>query len=137
MRQFSEKQTTDPKLDVADSHPDFKPQTKVAEDASDAELLKQIEGWVKDNKIVLFMKGSQQAPLCGYSRFVVEVLKFYNVPSYKSIDILKDEKVRRLVKEYSDWPTYPQLYVNGELVGGCDIVTEMHKNGTLKEVLSK
>ena len=76
-------------------------------------------------------------PMCGYSKFVVEVLKFYNVQNYKSVDVIKDPNVRRVAKEYSDWPTFPQLYVNGELIGGSDIVTEMHKNGSLKDVLSK
>lgn len=134
-RYFAEKKQT-PSMDVDGTDPDFRPKEKTSEGTSDASLLKQIEGWVKENKVVLFMKGNPQMPMCGYSKYVVEVLKFYGVQDYKSVDVLKDEAVRRLVKQYSDWPTFPQLYVNGELVGGCDIVTEMHKKGSLKEVLS-
>ena len=137
-RMFSAGTPTDPKMDVEGSDPDFRPKDKpAAAQLTDKEILAQIEGWVKNNPIVLFMKGNPQQPMCGYSRFVVEVLKYYNVQGYKSVDVLKDANVRRLVKEYSDWQTFPQLYVKGELVGGCDIVTEMHKKGTLHEVLDK
>ena len=124
-------------MDVDGSDKDFRPQEKSTGKKTDEQILGQIEDWVKNNKYVLFMKGSPQMPMCGYSKFVVEVLKFYNVPPYKSVDVLKDPEIRRLVKQYSDWPTFPQLYVDGELIGGCDIVTEMHKNGTLKEALFK
>jgi len=124
-------------MDVDGSDSDFRPKQKVAAGNTDQQTLNQIDEWVKGNKIVLFMKGNPQMPMCGYSKYVVEVLKFYNVSEYKSVDILKDEAVRRLVKEYSDWPTFPQLFINGELLGGCDIVTEMHKKGTMKEALSK
>lgn len=124
-------------MDVDGTDSDFRPQEKATAGQSDKELLDQIDRWVKENKVCLFMKGNPQMPMCGYSKFVVEVLKFYNVKTYKSVDVLKDSNIRRLVKQYSDWPTYPQLYVGGELIGGSDIVTEMHKNGTLKEVLSK
>lgn len=140
-RMFSSGTPTDPnapKMDVDGSDPDFRPKDKpAAAQLTDKEILAQIEGWVKNNPLVLFMKGNPQQPMCGYSRFVVEVLKYYNVQGYKSVDVLKDANVRRLVKEYSDWQTFPQLYVKGELVGGCDIVTEMHKKGTLHEVLDK
>lgn|SRR3990167_915112 len=134
----SSKDPTAPKMDVEGSDADFRPKEKAAAgQLSDKEILAQIDGWVKNNNLVLFMKGNPQQPMCGYSRFVVEVLKYYNLSGYKSVDVLKDANVRRLVKEYSDWQTFPQLYVKGELVGGCDIVTEMHKKGTLHEVLEK
>lgn len=140
-RFFSTGSTNDPnapKMDVEGSDADFRPKEKPANaQLSDKEILAQIDGWVKNNNLVLFMKGNPQQPMCGYSRFVVEVLKYYNLSGYKSVDVLKDANVRRLVKEYSDWQTFPQLYVKGELVGGCDIVTEMHKKGTLHEVLEK
>lgn len=134
---------TDPTLDAEGSDKDFQPVNKVQNEVSgegadkDKELLAKIDSWVKDAEVLLFMKGSPQMPMCGYSRFVVEVLKFYNIKDYKSVDILKDQDIRRLVKEYSDWPTFPQLYVKGELVGGCDIVTELHKKGELKAVLGQ
>jgi monothiol glutaredoxin len=140
-RHFSEESSKDskaPKMDVEGSDADFRPQEKAAsKELSDAEILSQIDGWVKNNNILLFMKGNPQQPMCGYSRFVVEVLKYYNVSGYKSVDVLKDANVRRLVKEYSDWQTFPQLYIKGEMVGGCDIVTEMHKKGTLHDVLEQ
>ena len=124
--------------DVEGSDKDFRPQDKIPKgENADAQLLSEIEGWVKQNKVCLFMKGSPQMPMCGYSKLAVEILKHYSVKDYKSVDVLKDANVRRLVKEYSNWPTFPQLYVNGELVGGADILTEMHKQGSLKEVLSK
>ena len=135
-RRFAENPSS-PQQDVEGSDKDFQPKDKKIAGASDEELKEQIENWVKQNKIVLFMKGNPQMPMCGYSRYVVEILKFYSIRDYKSVDILKDQNLRRVVKEYSDWPTFPQLYINGELIGGCDIVTDMHKKGTLKDALSK
>lgn len=129
-------------MDVEGTDKDFQPKAKHAtaeatEERSDEKTLEQIEEWVRNNRIVLFMKGSPQMPMCGYSRLVVETLKFYNVKDYKSVDVLKNQDLKRLIKQYSDWPTFPQLYVNGELLGGCDIVQDMHKQGTLKDALSK
>lgn len=126
-----------PQQDVQGSDKDFQPKEKKLAGASDEEITEQIDNWVREHKFVLFMKGNPQMPMCGYSRYVVEVLKFYNIKDYKAVDVLKDQNLRRLVKEYSDWPTFPQLYVNGELLGGCDIITDMHKQGTLKDALSK
>lgn len=123
--------------DVEGSDKDFQPKEKKIAGATDEELKEQIDNWVRENKFVLFMKGNPQMPMCGYSKFVVEILKFYNIKDYKSVDVLKDQNLRRVVKEYSDWPTFPQLYVNGELLGGCDIITDMHKQGTLKDAFSK
>lgn len=91
------------------------------------------------------MKGVPQMPQCGYSKFAVEVLKYYSKPNntglisievkdYKAVDVLKDPIIREAVKKYSDWQTYPQLYVAGKLVGGADILNDMHKEGTLKEL---
>ena len=99
--------------------------------------------WVSDNKILLFMKGDPAAPLCGYSNFACEVLKYYSliilisdIKDFKSVNILQDSELREAVKKFSNWPTYPQLYVDGKLVGGADIINEMHKEGELKELLS-
>ena len=97
---------------------------------------KQIESDVKGNKVMVYMKGTADQPMCGFSGRVVEILKSYNVP-FKTFNILEDEEVRSAIKEYSDWPTLPQLFIDGEFVGGCDIVTEMHSNGDLAKLLKK
>lgn len=90
---------------------------------------------IHSHKVMLFMKGLPSAPRCGFSRQMVELLEATEV-SYGTFDILTDEDVRQGLKKYSDWPTYPQLYVNGELVGGLDIVKEMNEDGSLKETLA-
>jgi monothiol glutaredoxin len=82
------------------------------------------------------MKGTANEPQCGFSGKVISVLNSYNVP-IKTFNILEDEEIRQGIKEYSDWPTVPQLYVNGEFIGGCDIVTELHDNGELAAILNK
>ena len=97
---------------------------------------KKIEDHIKTNKVYLYMKGTPCAPQCGFSARAVSILNEYKVP-FKSFNIFEDEEVRQGVKEYSDWPTFPQLYVDGELIGGCDIMTEMHENGELKKVFEK
>lgn len=96
----------------------------------------EIENDIKANKIVLYMKGNKMAPMCGFSAHVVQVLGLYNV-DFETRDILQDEELRSAIKEFSDWPTLPQLYVNGEFVGGCDIVNELHHSGELKTILEK
>lgn len=99
-------------------------------------IRKQIENQIKKNKVFLYMKGTPEAPQCGFSGKAVEILKVHKV-SFQSFNIFDDENIRQAVKEYSDWPTFPQLYVNGELVGGCDIMTELHENGELEKILEK
>lgn len=94
----------------------------------------RIENDVKNNKVMLYMKGSPEAPQCGFSAQAVSILKHYGV-EFNSFNVLEDEDIRQGIKEYAEWPTIPQLYVNGEFVGGCDIMTEMHNNGELKAVL--
>lgn len=98
------------------------------------QLKKKIETLINSSKVFLFMKGTTDDPQCGFSFRVVEVLQSLNV-DFKSFDILSDEEMRQAVKEYSNWPTYPQLYVNGKLIGGCDIVMEMAESGELKELV--
>jgi Grx4 family monothiol glutaredoxin len=88
---------------------------------------------VNSSKVMLFMKGSPEEPRCGFSRKVVNVLNEQGV-EFGSFDILSDETVRQGMKTYANWPTFPQLYVEGELLGGCDIILEMNENGELKEV---
>jgi monothiol glutaredoxin len=100
----------------------------------DDTLRQRIDGMVKTNKVFLFMKGNADFPQCGFSARVVDVLQDVGVP-FSTFDILSDPAVRQGVKDYAQWPTFPQLYVGGEFVGGCDIVTEMYANGELQSLL--
>jgi monothiol glutaredoxin len=95
---------------------------------SDATI--QIDETVKANDVVLYMKGTKEMPQCGFSSRVAGVLNYMGV-DYADINVLADENIRQGIKEYSDWPTIPQLYVKGEFVGGCDIITEMTLSGEL------
>ena len=99
------------------------------------ELLEQIKDDIKNNSIVLYMKGTKEMPMCGFSSTVVRILNMHNV-NFKDINVLEDPNIRIELSKHSNWPTIPQLFVNGELIGGCDIVMEMEKNGELKDVLS-
>ncbi|HLC96192.1 MAG TPA: Grx4 family monothiol glutaredoxin [Candidatus Nanoarchaeia archaeon] len=102
----------------------------------DAKLKKRIEGLVKSKKVFLFMKGTPDEPQCGFSAQVVEILRTHDA-EFGSFNILEDEELRQAVKEFSNWPTFPQLYINGKLIGGCDIVTEMDEKGELAPLLKK
>ena len=93
-----------------------------------------IEKKINENKICLFMKGNPDIPQCGFSMAVVNVLKIMNV-NYSSVDVLQDENIRNGIKEFSDWPTIPQLYIKGKFVGGCDIVKEMFANKELHKLI--
>lgn len=95
----------------------------------------RIEQLVKSNKIVLFMKGTKLMPQCGFSNTVVNILNSLGVP-YETFDVLEDPEVRQGIKEYSNWPTIPQLYVDGEFVGGCDIAIEMYQSNELQQMLT-
>jgi monothiol glutaredoxin len=99
------------------------------------ELRTKIEELVKTHSVMLFMKGTKQFPACGFSNTVVEILKKEGVP-FDTYNILSDPELRQGLKEYSSWPTYPQLFVGGKFVGGCDIVTEMHQSGELARELA-
>ena len=89
---------------------------------------------LKDNDVCLFMKGTPDAPQCGFSMAVSNMLKILEV-NFKGINVLEDQNIREGIKVYSDWPTIPQLYIKKEFVGGCDIVKEMYENGELKKIL--
>lgn len=102
----------------------------------DQTIRQKIENDVKKNKVMLYMKGTPDLPQCGFSAQAVELLRQYNVP-FHSCNVLEDDAVRQGIKEYADWPTIPQLYVNGEFIGGCDIMTELHESGELEKMLSK
>jgi monothiol glutaredoxin len=95
----------------------------------------RIEKLIGDHKVMLFMKGNKQLPACGFSNAVVQILKKEGV-AFETCNILADPELRQALKEYSSWPTYPQLYVGGKFVGGCDIVTEMHQSGELTKELA-
>jgi monothiol glutaredoxin len=89
---------------------------------------------IAENEICLFMKGTPDAPQCGFSMAVSNMLKILEV-KYKGVNVLEDQSLREGIKEFSDWPTIPQLYIKKEFVGGCDIVKEMYENGELKKIL--
>ena len=99
----------------------------------DQQINELITNEIENNEVCLFMKGSPDAPQCGFSMAVSNMLKILEV-NFKGVDVLKDEKLRQGIKEFSDWPTIPQLYVKKEFVGGCDIVKEMYENGELKKI---
>ena len=94
----------------------------------------QIKNLINENDICLFMKGTPDIPQCGFSLAVANVLKHLNL-KFKGINVLENDEMRQGIKQYSDWPTIPQLYVKGEFLGGCDIVKEMFEKGELKELL--
>ncbi len=96
------------------------------------ELKDRIDQLVQQHKILVFMKGAKLMPQCGFSNNVVQILNTLSV-SYETVDVLADEEIRQGIKEYSDWPTIPQVYINGEFVGGSDIVYAMYQNGELQE----
>ena len=98
------------------------------------EIKEKIKNLINDNQVCLFMKGTPDAPQCGFSMAVSNVLKHLNV-DFKGINVLEDENLRQGIKDFSDWPTIPQLYVKQEFIGGCDIVKEMFENGQLKKLL--
>ncbi len=97
-------------------------------------LKQQIEGDIKNNKVVIYMKGTADAPMCGFSAKSVQILQSYQVP-IKDHNVLASEELRQGIKEFTNWPTVPQIFINGEFVGGCDIITEMHENGELAQML--
>ena len=99
------------------------------------QIIEKIKKIIDENKVCLFMKGTPDAPQCGFSLAVANILKHLNV-DYKSINILEDPEMRQRIKDYSDWPTIPQLYINNQLVGGSDIVETMYENGELEQLLN-
>ncbi|MCP3987240.1 MAG: Grx4 family monothiol glutaredoxin [bacterium] len=101
---------------------------------SDTPAHARIQSLVDDSPVVLFMKGHRQMPQCGFSAQVVQILDSL-IPDYTTVNVLEDPEVRQGIKDYSNWPTIPQLYVRGEFVGGCDIITEMYQSGELEPQL--
>ncbi|HEV8343057.1 MAG TPA: Grx4 family monothiol glutaredoxin [Candidatus Binatia bacterium] len=100
------------------------------------DALSKIDQQVKNNKVMLFMKGTPNAPQCGFSAHTVEILQSYGVP-FETADVLADPAVRDGIKRYSNWPTIPQVFIGGKFVGGCDIVHELHERGELEPILKE
>ena len=102
-----------------------------------SDVRQQIDDLVKNNRVMLFMKGTAQFPQCGFSGRAVQVLKACGVDDLKTFNVLDDEGVRQGIKDYAQWPTIPQLYVDGEFVGGSDIMMEMYESGELQQLLDR
>ena len=100
------------------------------------EMKEQIVSDIETNPIILYMKGTKEMPMCGFSNSVVQVLNHYGV-EYKDVNVLEDPMIRVKLSEHSNWPTIPQLFVKGELIGGADITMELHQNGQLLDILEK
>ncbi|WP_428422321.1 Grx4 family monothiol glutaredoxin [Methylibium sp.] len=100
------------------------------------DVQQRIDQLVKAHRVVLFMKGSSQFPMCGFSGRAVQILKACGVTDLATVNVLEDEGIRQGIKDYAKWPTIPQLYVNGEFVGGSDIMAEMYQSGELQPLLS-
>ena len=100
----------------------------------DEKIKNVIENHIENNDVCLFMKGTPDAPQCGFSMAVSNILKILEL-NYKGVNVLEDQSIREGIKVFSDWPTIPQLYIKKEFVGGCDIVKEMYENGELKKIL--
>lgn len=102
--------------------------------------MSDVQNWIKDtvtqNTVVLFMKGTAQFPQCGFSGRAIQILQACGVEDMVTVNVLEDSAVRQGIKDYSNWPTVPQLYIKGEFVGGSDIMTEMYQSGELKTLLS-
>ena len=99
-------------------------------------ILEKIQQTVSSNDVVLYMKGSKDFPQCGFSAALSHLLKTLNI-DFVDVDVLRDAEIRQGIKDFSDWPTIPQLYVKGEFIGGCDIVKEMFQSGELQELLKE
>ncbi|MBA2722866.1 MAG: Grx4 family monothiol glutaredoxin [Methylibium sp.] len=100
------------------------------------DVQQRIDQLVKGHRVVLFMKGTAQFPMCGFSGRAIQILKANGVSDLATVNVLEDEAIRQGIKDYANWPTIPQLYVNGEFVGGSDIMMEMHQAGELKSLFS-
>ncbi|KAG6542082.1 hypothetical protein Mapa_016499 [Marchantia paleacea] len=120
--------------DDTDTHDDFKPVVK-AENAT-LSVQEHIESDIKNNPVMVYMKGVPEAPQCGFSAMVVRILQEYGVP-YNSRNVLADPQLRDGIKQFSRWPTIPQVFINGEFVGGSDILISMHRSGELEMLLKQ
>ncbi len=99
-----------------------------------ANAIDQIQAAISGNKILIFMKGNRNFPMCGFSAATVQIFEEMGVP-FETVDVLLDEEVRQAIKTYSNWPTIPQVYVDGKFVGGCDIIRELYESGELQALI--
>lgn len=99
------------------------------------EIVSIIKNQITNNKVVLYMKGTPKFPMCGFSARAVKILSLCNVNDYLAINVLENEEIRQGIKEFSSWPTIPQLYINSEFIGGADIMVEMYESGELQTIL--
>ena len=102
-----------------------------------SDVQQRIDSIVKGGRVVLFMKGTAQFPQCGFSGRAIQVLKACGVTELKTVNVLEDDGIRQGIKDYANWPTIPQLYIDGEFVGGSDIMMEMYQSGELQQLISK
>ncbi len=102
-----------------------------------SDVQQRIDDLVKNNRVMLFMKGTAQFPMCGFSGRAIQVLKAAGANEIKTFNVLEDEEVRQGIKDYAQWPTIPQLYIDGQFVGGSDIMMEMYQSGELQQLLNK
>jgi monothiol glutaredoxin len=130
---MSSQPTTAQDLPMSSAQPDAAPEIPGSSDESNP-IRDAIAGAISEHKVILFMKGTPEAPACGFSARTVAALQSLDVP-FAAVDILPDPRIRQELTAISDWPTIPQLFANGELVGGCDIVTEMYESGELQGAL--
>mmetsp|Transcript_53750 Transcript_53750/g.126711 ORF Transcript_53750/g.126711 Transcript_53750/m.126711 type:complete len:159 (-) Transcript_53750:833-1309(-) len=105
--------------------------------SSMSDVQQRIADLVKSNRVMLFMKGTAQFPMCGFSGRAIQILKAAGATDIKTFNVLEDEEVRQGIKDYANWPTIPQLYINGEFVGGSDIMMEMYESGELQQALTQ
>ncbi len=103
---------------------------------SDNQLIKKIEEQVKSSSVVIYMKGTAAAPQCGFSARACQVINAAGVKEFKTVDVLSDDPLWGALEEYTQWPTVPQIFINGKFIGGCDIVSEMYERGELQEMLA-
>ena len=101
------------------------------------DVQQRIDSIVKGGRVVLFMKGTAQFPQCGFSGRAIQVLKACGVSQIKTVNVLEDDEIRQGIKDYANWPTIPQLYIDGEFVGGSDIMMEMYQSGELQQLITK
>jgi monothiol glutaredoxin len=101
-----------------------------------SDVQQRIDDLVKSNRVMLFMKGTAQFPMCGFSGRAIQILKAGGVNDLTTVNVLEDEEIRQGIKDYANWPTIPQLYINGEFVGGSDIMMEMYESGELQQALA-
>jgi len=119
---------------IVQDHNQLKKAPIIMSETLTPEVKSRIDAIISQDKIVVFMKGNKLMPQCGFSNNVVQILNILGVP-FQTFDVLSDYEIRQGIKEYSNWPTIPQVYINGEFVGGSDILIEMYQNGQLQEML--